>query len=223
MGLRTDDAPALDIELEDQGRSHGRKDQSGLHARRSGAKDQGSARTIGTVTVRRDELPAALPLLALGLSFVAWLVPITLAWDVMVNRRYFSVYVLGAMAVGILFGEFFVKPLVDQARPETTAVRYPDGSVKAGFPSSHVVWVQVLLICLFVEEVMDQNPAFLIFPGCQIVTAALMLVMPWARWYNGDHTPQQVLASVWLGTVVGMCGWAVQKWYWSDGKTVAVF
>lgn len=87
-------------------------------------------------------------------------------------------------------------------------------------PSTHVTAMQVVLVCLIMEEATsggngDHNNT--------MTFLALMLAMPWARWYNGDNTFLQVVAGVWFGTVVGEGGWALQKWFYSNGKTVAIF
>mmetsp|Transcript_1241 Transcript_1241/g.3027 ORF Transcript_1241/g.3027 Transcript_1241/m.3027 type:complete len:257 (+) Transcript_1241:115-885(+) len=156
---------------------------------------------VGQVTVRLPLNWGILPMLALALSFLPWIFPFFLVMDILVTQRLLSIIALGLVGLCALISEVLLKPYFDSARPSTSACRKPDGTLLPGMPSGHVLNSQTLLV-FYLSEVSYMMSE----PWAPVVAVVLILLMPgvpWARWYNGDHTFNQVAVSAFLGTIIG--------------------
>mmetsp|Transcript_99004 Transcript_99004/g.288715 ORF Transcript_99004/g.288715 Transcript_99004/m.288715 type:complete len:255 (+) Transcript_99004:48-812(+) len=161
---------------------------------------------FGQVTVRLPLDWRPLPLLALALSFLPWLIPAALVADIVCTRRLSSIALLALLVTCSAVTELLLKPLVQQARPSTTACRDSEGRVLPGMPSGHVVTSQVLGVWYSLQACWELPPedAAWIVP----LLIAFMATVPWARWYNGDHTLMQVLVAAVFGTFCGAGAYA---------------
>lgn len=169
---------------------------------------------IGSVTVRWPLKLEVLPLLALFFSFLPWLAPAFMVLFVGYTHTLACMVVLGLMVVSTGVAEFCLKPLLNEPRPATSAVRYDDGRLKPGMPSAHVLNSQSVTSWLILEAIYSLPSAWsaLTLPAAILV----MLAVPWARWYNGDHTLKQCLASVFLGTALGALTFALHMCYYPE-------
>lgn len=179
-----------------------------------GASSCGQHFEIGQVTVRLPLDRRPLPSLALVLSFVPWIVPAVLLAHAAATRNYFTTFasVLILLAAGLC--EFILKPLIHQPRPATTACRYPDGSLKPGMPSGHMLTSQSVAVWLALEAALELDPAHA--TAAIVALLALSGACGWARWYNGDHTAAQVLVSAALGVVLAFIALAVDRCLFTD-------
>mmetsp|Transcript_70088 Transcript_70088/g.193899 ORF Transcript_70088/g.193899 Transcript_70088/m.193899 type:complete len:239 (-) Transcript_70088:47-763(-) len=146
---------------------------------------------IGQVTVRIPLDWRPLPMLALTFGFLPWLIPIVLIVDIACTMRMSDVGLLALLVACSALTECVLKPLIQQPRPLASACRGPDGQVLPGMPSGHVVASQTVATW-YALEVCQELPV----PqatGVVMALAAFMLAVPWARWYNGDHTLMQVI------------------------------
>lgn len=170
---------------------------------------------IGQVTIRLPLDTSPAPLAALILSFVPWVLPLVVLTDLVCQKRFLSFFALCLMLMVLILSEAVLKPLLKQPRPETTAVRYPDGSVKPGMPSGHVLNTHTLVtfFCFQAPHELDGLLAFLAI----IFLLTLSAACAWARVRNGDHSPDQVAVSFALATVIGFVGYVVQRTYFRGG------
>ncbi|CAE7264543.1 unnamed protein product [Symbiodinium necroappetens] len=153
---------------------------------------------VGQVTVRLPLDWRPLPLLALLLSFIPWGLPLLLLVDALLQKRVSSAFILTAVIVTSLLSEFILKPLIGEPRPSTSACRTDDGKLLPGMPSGHVMICQSLLTFYMLEAVRHH------LLSAVIVSLLLMPAMPWARWYNGDHSAKQVALTFIMATVIGL-------------------
>lgn len=167
------------------------------------------------VTVRpHDQRP--LSILALSLSFLPWVVPLILLIDIFATQRFLSLYAIVIAVFCAVLNEGLLKRLFNQPRPETSEVRYEDRTLTPGMPSGHVLNSQTLAVWAILEVVASSS-----FSGagdaCSLVLlAALMVGVPWSRWYIGDHTWNQVLVALVIGTVFGVMAFFVDMEYLQD-------
>ncbi|CAK9097840.1 unnamed protein product [Durusdinium trenchii] len=172
-------------------------------------KDESFA--VGQVTIRLPLDLNPLSLMALVLSFLPWAVPILLLADGILSRRISSGFALGAIILTSLVSELILKPLIAEPRPPTSACRTEDGKLLPGMPSGHVMICQSMLT-FYALEAMRHH----------LLVAALILIlcmplMPWARWYNGDHTLKQVAVTFVVAAVVGLLDFLIFLALFDDG------
>ena len=77
----------------------------------------------------------------------------------------------------------------------------PSEKVKYGMPSGHVLNASALMVWLLLEISLRGDEDYA--PPWFITVSIIMVPVPWARWYNSDHTSAQCAVSLALGTVVG--------------------
>lgn len=165
------------------------------------------------VTVRpHDQRP--LSILALSLSFIPWVVPLILLIDIFATQRFYSVYAIIIAVLCAVVNEGILKRIFNQPRPETSEVRYEDRTLTPGMPSGHVLNSQTLTVWAILEVVASFSGAG--DACCLVVLGALMVGVPWSRWYIGDHTWNQVLVALVLGTVFGVTAFVVDMEYLQD-------
>jgi len=162
---------------------------------------------VGQVTVRLPLEWQPLPLLALALSFLPWLMPVFLLADFCCTRRWASLALLLMLACCSALSELVMKPICRQPRPPTSACRRADGELTHGMPSGHVLTSQAFLTCLVLYVCIEVpvSEAAWVLP----VLAIFMGGVPWARVYNGDHTMMQVLVAAVCGTCCGAIAYAL--------------
>jgi hypothetical protein len=165
-------------------------------------------KAIGQVTVR---LPTTDPLLAIAMlyGFLPWLVPAAFAVWYACTRRFIPLYGICIAAGCALLNEGILKPLVKDPRPALTANRYktssgkPSEKVKYGMPSGHVFNACALMVWLLLEISVRGDADYPIPMTWLIVVSVVMVPVPWARWYNSDHSLAQCGVSLVLGLIVG--------------------
>mmetsp|Transcript_1253 Transcript_1253/g.2852 ORF Transcript_1253/g.2852 Transcript_1253/m.2852 type:complete len:222 (-) Transcript_1253:111-776(-) len=166
---------------------------------------------VGQVTVRLPLDCRPLPLLALLLSFLPWGLPLLLLVDALLQKRVSSAFILAAVIITSLLSEFILKPLISEPRPSTSACRTDDGKLLPGMPSGHVMICQCLLTFYMLEAVRYH------MLSAVIVSLLLMPAMPWARWYNGDHSAKQVALTFIMATVIGLIDYVAFLLFFVDG------
>eukprot|EP00933_Yihiella_yeosuensis_P014206 TRINITY_DN12819_c0_g1_i2.p1 TRINITY_DN12819_c0_g1~~TRINITY_DN12819_c0_g1_i2.p1 ORF type:complete len:233 (+),score=27.91 TRINITY_DN12819_c0_g1_i2:225-923(+) len=168
----------------------------------SGASDRKSyedAFAVGQVTIRLPLDFRFLPLMALLISFIPWGIPLLFATDAVITRRFLSEYAIAMMIASSIISEVLLKPILKEPRPSTTAVRDASGKVLPGMPSGHVLMSQSLLTLYTLQAAQDFSQKWV-----EVLTLCLMMpAMPWARWYNGDHSAKQVNVTFVLATAMG--------------------
>mmetsp|Transcript_19549 Transcript_19549/g.45457 ORF Transcript_19549/g.45457 Transcript_19549/m.45457 type:complete len:201 (+) Transcript_19549:119-721(+) len=165
---------------------------------------------IGQVTVRLPIQWSALPLAALFFGFVPWVIPLVILMYIAFSPTPFlGIFALVLCGICVLVSEVILKHLIYDPRPETTAVRNADGTVTNGMPSGHVLQTCTLAMWFLLESFsrFTLTPALISAALC----VALMLAVPWARVYNGDHTIMQVAAGAGLGLLFGLVAFAIDE------------
>lgn len=94
-----------------------------------------------------------------------------------------------ASAVALLVGEETLKRIIASPRPARTALVDEHGAPRNGMPSGHTLNSLALLTWQLLE-IRDANATG--GGWWVVVDLVLLLPVPWARWYNGDHTGRQV-------------------------------
>merc|ERR1719486_1331051 len=123
-------------------------------------------------------------------GFLPWAVPIAFAVWYACTMQFIPLYGICIAAFCAILNEGILKPLVKDPRPALTANRYktpsgrPSEKVKYGMPSGHVFNGCALMVWL-------------------LLVSVIMVPVPWARWYNSDHTAAQCGVSLILGAIFG--------------------
>lgn len=161
---------------------------------------------IGQVTIRLPLDLRPLPMLALSLSFVPWILPLFILADATFTLRRCSVISTFMVLVCALLTEVILKPWLKQPRPAPSACRDSEGRLLDGMPSGHVMNSQTLATWYLLQAlwVLDKPRAH--WTAALLVSA--MPAVPWARWYNGDHTLNQVLVTMVLASVLSLFAFA---------------
>jgi hypothetical protein len=179
-------------------------------------------KAYGQVTIRFPVNPHPLNLIALAYGFLPWLLPIMLFVYGVATWHFLPLYGIAMSIVCAVINEAILKPILKQPRPSCTAHRYKDGpnagKPKDGMPSGHVLNATTIMVwaCL---EVALKGPG--LAEGQQltitwlVIILALMAPVPWARWHNWDHTLNQTLVSLCLGTVVGVAAFYLRVHFFS--------
>ncbi|CAJ1347002.1 unnamed protein product, partial [Effrenium voratum] len=158
---------------------------------------------VGQVTIRVPLDCRPLPLLAVIVSFLPWAVPVALIADIALERRAISLFAFTAILVTSLVCEWGLKPLIGEPRPPTSACRTEDGKLLPGMPSGHVMMCQSMLIFYMLESI--HHHALMV----AVLLILAMPAMPWARWYNGDHTVKQVVVTFLAASLVGLVDYLI--------------
>jgi hypothetical protein len=175
---------------------------------------------VGQVTIRLPLDPDPRNLLALLYGFLPWIVPLAFVLDAAIERHFMSIYAVCITLFVTVLNEGILKPILKQPRPKQTANRYADGRIKPGMPSGHVFNAGSLMVWATLE-VAVRGPGYeedrrKLTAGWLALVLALMLPVPWARWYNLDHTAAQCGVSIFLGIVVGIAAFYVRTHYFRD-------
>jgi hypothetical protein len=194
-------------------------------------KEQGGVYTykkaIWQVSIRCP-LQGPLQLLALIWSFIPFVLPAIIFVHWLVKKHFIDLWALGIMIFAFILNEGILKPLCNQARPKLTANIHTDKDgkrkIKHGMPSGHVINSAAIMFWALCE-LLFSGPGF--DEGHLEVSEiwlAIILVLtfpvPWARWYNLDHTLGQVSVSTVLGLIIGPGGYYIRHvyrphtWHW---------
>jgi len=162
---------------------------------------------VGQVTIRLPLNPNPLNIIAILYGFLPWLVPLSMVIYFLITWHFIVLYGLCINIFASILNEAILKPILKQPRPKQTANRKPDGSIKPGMPSGHVFNASAIMVWALME-VYFQGPgleehAKLSYYWIGAI-ALLMGPVPWARWYNYDHTAMQCLVGGILGTATGI-------------------
>mmetsp|Transcript_58696 Transcript_58696/g.136975 ORF Transcript_58696/g.136975 Transcript_58696/m.136975 type:complete len:205 (-) Transcript_58696:203-817(-) len=171
---------------------------------------------IGQVTIRSPLQCECLPLAALLLSFLPWLAPVAAAiYACLGTHPFLGIYAVIICATSAVLSEVVLKPILGEPRPATSAVRTADGKLKNGMPSGHVLNWQALSTW-FLLEICTRSGVVVAL--CVMgVLGLLMVLVPWARCYNGDHTVRQVLVAFGIGLMIGCIFFGVRVFCFPEG------
>lgn len=176
---------------------------------------------VGQVTIRLPLDPNPLNLLALLYGFLPWIIPIAFGVHAIVTRHFMSIYAICIYGFITPLNEAILKPLLHQPRPQETANKYPDGRIKPGMPSGHVYNATGLMVWATLEVALS-GPGYSTPEATRLTEewlAAIFFLMgpvPWARWYNRDHTAAQCVVSLILGTITGGFAYTLRLLYFED-------
>lgn len=174
---------------------------------------------IGQVTVRLPFDWRPLPVLALFVSFVAFPLPLLLAADAIYHHRWSSAFLVLLISICSMVNEFVLKPVFKQPRPSCTANRDTNGEVLPGMLSGHVLICQILATWYALEVILSFSNLHAVWILAPLVL--LMALVPWARWYNGDHTCEQVLVTAVVATGLGAAAFATYHVFLQENHQAA--
>jgi len=173
------------------------------------------------VTIRWPIDTHPLNLIALLYGFLPFIVPASFFVAAIVTQRFIPVFAFVMSIVTSLINEVIFKPLLKDPRPTRSAHRHlgKDGKweMKPGMPSGHVLNATCILVWAVLEVGLrgpgfDHDHSFLT-AGWIVAIIVLMAPVPWARWYNGDHSLNQCLVAASLGIVVGVLAYYLRVTY----------
>merc|ERR1719265_2685384 len=118
-----------------------------------------------------------------------------------------------------LINEAMLKPILGQPRPAETGHLDAEGKPKNGMPSGHVLNATSIMVYSLLE-VAFRGPGLHEHEQATItwlvVIFLLMAPVPWARWFNFDHTFAQTMVSLVIGTIVGCIAFYLRVQYFSN-------
>lgn len=164
------------------------------------------------VTFRTPIDPHPLNIIALLYGFLPFLVPGALFVAAVVTRRFIFMFGICMSLIAVLINEALLKPLFDEPRPLASANRHQCPTtkkfkMKPGMPSGHVMNATCVMVWATLEVAFECVHCV----GTDALTTkwliGIVLVMapvPWARWYNSDHSLNQCLVGGLLGIVFGI-------------------
>jgi hypothetical protein len=114
---------------------------------------------------------------------------------------------LSLMLVAI--NEGFLKGYFRDPRPIQSANRTSTGELKFGMPSGHVLNAVVMLVWIYAEIISAQRVVEHI--GILSTAALLLAPVPWARYYNLDHSFEQVVLTTMGAVPVGVAAFGTRR------------
>lgn len=175
-----------------------------------------SKMAIGQVTIRLPLSGHPLNIIALLYGFLPWIVPITLV--VYFVYTWHFIYLFGPLMSCVLaiINEGILKKVFNEPRPKESANKHKDGSMKPGMPSGHVLNATSIMVWALLE-VYYKGPGLhkhqTLTMDWLVVILFVHLPVPWARWYNSDHSAKQCAVSGVLGLIVGALGFYLRVHY----------
>jgi len=170
------------------------------------------------VTIRLPLDMNGLNELAILYGYLPFLIPGGLGIAFLITWHFLYLYGVLISIVLVCINEAVLKKLCDQPRPDRTAHRDKDGKPKHGMPSGHVLNSTSIMVWSLLEVYLrgptQHNEEHVALTG--IWLAAIFLAMfpvPWARWYNGDHSAAQCSVSLVLGLFVGIGAFLIRVHY----------
>jgi hypothetical protein len=158
---------------------------------------------ICQVTIR---CPTRDPLLVLAMIY-GFLLFVPIAYCVIYYFETGSfLAVFGVCLSGCLtcVNELFLKRYFNEPRPWESANRNANGEPKPGMPSGHVLNSVALLFWLVMEIESGCDTAKHSMALWILGVLVLMLPVPWARYYNRDHSYKQCVYTAMAAALVGM-------------------
>jgi len=173
---------------------------------------------VGQVTIRLPLKMTCLNLVALSYGFLPWIVPMTFAIHYIVTRHFLSLWAIGISLSTMIVNEVLLKPIIRDPRPKQSANKHSDGTMKHGMPSGHVLNATSIMVWALLETSLrgpglDERHRPLSC-GFLILIMVLMAPVPWARWYNMDHSVAQCAVSLVIGTIVGVSAFFIRIKYY---------
>lgn len=186
---------------------------------------------VGQVSIR---LPLAdnLTIVALFYGFIPYIIPIwwaiwvSTSWAMNGHPRFFPAFGLCVALGCAIVNELITKQFCRLVLPESLTDRPPEAVCRhPGMPSGHVLNGWILMVWCLVEAA----TAKLVQIEWLIIIVACMGPVPWARWYNKDHTLAQVTVSMVLSIFFGVAAAWVRKthypnqsflWHWYNTDMV---
>jgi len=184
---------------------------------------------VGQVTIRLPLDPNPLNLIALAYGFLPWLIPIGLGCYFIWTWHFIYIYGVLISAVLATINEGILKKIFNEPRPKQSANKYPDGRMKHGMPSGHVLNATSIMVWSLLEVYLrgpglEEHQKLTIYWLAAIF--GLHFPVPWARWYNMDHSAKQCSVSIVLGLIVGATAFYLRVHYfggvwkpWADAAT----
>lgn len=155
---------------------------------------------------------------ALLYGFLPFIIPGALGVAFFATWHFIYLYGVLISLVLVAINEGFLKKAVSQPRPDRSANKNPDGTMKHGMPSGHVLNSVSLLVWTVLEVYLRgpgvEDDASLTYTWL-LAMVLLMGPVPWARWYNGDHSFLQCSVSLVLGIFVGCAAFYLRTTYFS--------
>ena len=113
-------------------------------------------------------------------------------------------WVICTAGAGAILNEFFLKPYFKESRP----IACPNKD-SFGMPSGHSLFSGQVLIMTFYGITEGRigrsslgGPGLIPGKVLLLLTLIFLLPVPWARWYNQDHSGKQVAAGFALGALI---------------------
>jgi hypothetical protein len=163
---------------------------------------------IFQVTIR---CPTEDPLLiiAMAYGFLPFLPPIFCFCFYFSAGNILGLYGIFLSLTLVAINEGFLKGYFRDPRPIQSANRNSNGELKFGMPSGHVLNAVVMMVWIFAEiisagRVHEQM-------GILYITALLLAPVPWARYYNLDHSFEQVVLTTVGAVPVGVTAFGVRR------------
>jgi len=171
---------------------------------------------IGQVTIRcpqRDPIA----IIALVYGFLPFIIPGGFFILGFVYGRFMGKFGFILALICTILNELLFKPLANDPRPIQTANKKKDGTPTHGMPSGHVLNAFTLMIWSTLEVVLARDPeSQQIQLWWFIIILVVMLPVPWARWYNYDHSLAQCCVSMALALVFGTAAFQIRTTYFSN-------
>lgn len=166
------------------------------------------------VTIR---CPTTDPLLIVAMvyGFVPFLPVMWLAMFYRETGGFLGLYGLLLSGILVVVNEGFLKPHFDDPRPWESANKTAEGKPKPGMPSGHVLNSVTLLVWLVCEIELgcSKNHSVLLWI---FGVLCLMAPVPWARYYNKDHTFKQCCYTSFAAMLVGLIAFLVRVQFFND-------
>ena len=141
--------------------------------------------------------------LATGFGFT-YLINLALLLACWASGAWIGAYGL-AVATVLVFVGSLIKRCIHSPRPDRTAARANGAPKNNGMPSGHSLNTVTLLVWQLLELHENSGDVRL-----ALLHVALLLPVPWSRWYNGDHTAQQVVVSSAAAVLLGVAAFYVR-------------
>jgi len=175
-------------------------------------------KAYGQVTIRFPIDWNPLNIIALLYGFLPWLIPIGLTIYFIVTWHFIYIYGPLMSVVLAIINEAILKKIFNEPRPIESANIHKDGTMKPGMPSGHVLNATSIMVWALLE-VYFKGPGLEVHSGLTYTWLAVILAVhvpvPWARWYNYDHTLNQCIVSLVLGTLAGIAGFYLRVRFFS--------
>jgi len=170
-------------------------------------------------------LPFVVPVVFL-ISFIAWF------------PQKIGLYGFAVSITCMIMNELIFKPIVKDPRPTRSANKFLDKNdnkwkMKPGMPSGHVLNATTIMIWSLME-VSLKGPGWDVDHFIQtelwlLGIVVLMAPVPWARWWNQDHTLNQCLVAMAIGVPLGALAYILRvnfiqlSWMpWDEEKSVPI-